>query len=125
MIMRKGRSNTIRPLFLYHIMMNRLLITALLLVTMNGVAQVGKKFPSERKEYKDSVTGRNVIVLTTHPGSDTKIYQTHPQWTSDGEWIIFRSARSEGRGQAFAVHEKRGDIIQLTSGAGVNTGSMN
>src|SRR5688572_4266200 len=83
------------------------LIFLVLMFPVAVVGQVGKKSASERQEYKDSVTGRNVIVLTTHPGSDTKIYQTHPQWTSDGQWIIFRSARA-GRGQAFAVHEKDG-----------------
>jgi oligogalacturonide lyase len=105
-------------------MINRLSTIILLFGCLAASAQPGKKFPSERKEYKDSTTGRKVIVLTTHSGSDTKIYQTHPQWTYDGQWIIFRSART-GRGQAFAVHEKNGDIIQLTDGAGINTGSMN
>lgn len=103
----------------------KLFITLLLFCNLASHAQVGKRYASERKEYKDSITGRNVIVLTTHPGSDTKIYQTHPQWTSDGQWIIFRSARNNNRGQAFAVNETSGDIIQLTAGTGVNTGSMN
>ena len=106
-------------------MINRILIIAILLGSFGAHAQVGKRFASERKEYKDSITGRNVIVLTTDPGSDTKIYQTHPQWTSDGEWIIFRSNRTGRGGQVFAVHEQNGDIIQLTAGAGINSGSLN
>lgn len=107
-------------------MKNTLLLIAVIFLAIDIPAQVGKRYPSEKKEYNDSITGRKVIVLTTHTGSDTKIYQTHPQWTSDGEWIIFRSSRNSVRGgQAFAVNEKRGDIIQLTAGAGVNTGSMN
>src|SRR5687768_7038703 len=105
-------------------MNNRIITLLLMLSSMSSFSQVGKRYPPERKEYADSTTGRKITVLTNHTGSDTKIYQTHPQWTSDGEWIIFRSARA-GRGQAFAVHEKNGDIIQLTAGAGVNTGSMN
>jgi len=117
-----------RPLLFYrHItMINRLLLTLFLFSSLVSFAQVGKRLPSERKEYKDSITRRKVIVLTTDPVSDTKIYQTHPQWTSDGAYIIFRSNRTGGRGgQVYAVHEQNGDIIQLTAGAGINTGSLN
>src|SRR5688572_23166091 len=84
---------------------------------------VGKKFPEERKLFTDSVTGRTITALTTAVVSDTKIYQTHPQWTADGAYVIFRSGRSNG--QVFAVHEKDGSILQLTDGKGINTGSLN
>ena len=73
--------------------------------------------------FIDSVTGKQITALTTSPVSDTKIYQTHPQWTADGNHIIFRSGRAAG--QVFAVHEKTGAIIQLTDGKGINTGSIN
>ncbi len=52
--------------------------------------------------------------LTSKPLGDSKIYQTHPQWTSDGAWIIFRSNRVKG--EAMAVNEKDGDIVQVTEG---------
>jgi oligogalacturonide lyase len=42
-----------------------------------------------------------------------RIYQTHPQWTSDGKWIVFSSDRG-GNSQAFAVNEASGTIVQLT-----------
>src|ERR671913_29346 len=54
-------------------------------------AQIGKRFPSERKEIRDTITGSKLIFLTSTPAGDSKIYQTHNQWTSDGQWLIFRS----------------------------------
>ena len=99
----------------------------LLVISLSGTVvaaqNVAKKFPAERKVFTDSVTGRKITALTTAVVSDTKIYQTHPQWTADGEYVIFRSGRSNG--QVFAVHEKDGNIIQLTDGKGINTGSLN
>lgn len=31
------------------------------------------------------------LFLTSTPTGDAKIYQTHNQWTADGQWLIFRS----------------------------------
>lgn len=77
-------------------------------------AQIGTRFPSERKVIKDPVTGIDLIFLTSSSGGDRKIYPTHNQWTSDGEWIIFSSRRVVG--EAMAVNEKTGDIVQVTEG---------
>ena len=77
-------------------------------------AQIGMRFPSERKVIKDPVTGVDLVFLTSEPKGDSKIYQTHNQWTSDGEWLIFRSKRVEG--EAMAVNEKSGVIVQVTEG---------
>lgn len=76
--------------------------------------QIGKRFPSERKVVKDPVTGTMLTFLTSTPGGDSKIYQTHTQWTSDGQWLIFRSNRA--RNEALAVNEITGDIVQVTEG---------
>ncbi len=84
-------------------------------------AQIGKRFPSERKEIKDPVTGARLVFLTSTQSGDSKIYQTHNQWTSDGEWLIFRSGRV--RGEAMAVHEKTGEMVQVTEGG--YTGMLN
>ncbi|HEX7906015.1 MAG TPA: hypothetical protein VF487_19215 [Chitinophagaceae bacterium] len=84
-------------------------------------AQIGKRFPSERKEVIDPVTGTKLLFLTSTPGGDSKIYQTHNQWTSDGKWLIFRSNRA--RNEALAVNEKTGDIVQVTEGG--YTGMLN
>jgi oligogalacturonide lyase len=98
------------------------LITALTcIISLVTIAQIGKRFPSERKVVKDPVTGVMLTFLTSTPVGDSKIYQTHPQWTSDGEWLIFRSNRA--RNEALAVNERTGDIVQVTEGG--YTGMLN
>lgn len=77
-------------------------------------AQIGTRFPSERKVVKDPVTGIDLVFLTSKPAGDSKIYQTHNQWTSDGKWLIFKSRRVDG--EAMAVNEKTGVIVQVTEG---------
>ncbi|HLA95542.1 MAG TPA: hypothetical protein VK612_07465 [Pyrinomonadaceae bacterium] len=89
-----------------------ILLTIIFCITAN--AQIGKRFPSERKVVKDSVTGTILTFLTSTPNGDSKIYQTHNQWTSDGQWLIFRSGRVKG--EAMAVNEKTGDLVQVTEG---------
>ena len=85
-------------------------------------AQIGKRFPSERKVVKDPVTGVELIFLTSQQGKgDSKIYQTHNQWTADGQWLIFRSQRVLG--EAIAVHEETGEMVQVTEGG--YTGDLN
>ena len=70
---------------------------------------------------KDPVTGVMLTFLTSKPMGDSKIYQTHNQWTSDGQWLIFRSNRV--RGEAIAVNEKTGEMVQVTEGG--YTGMLN
>ena len=78
-------------------------------------AQIGRRFPSERKVINDPKTGVELVFLTSKSGTgDSKIYQTHNQWTSDGRWVIFRSDRMKG--EAMAVNEETGDIVQVTEG---------
>jgi oligogalacturonide lyase len=77
-------------------------------------AQIGKRFPSERKIIKDPVTGTELVFLTSQPHGDRKIYQTHNQWTSDGKWLIFSSGLVKG--EAMAVNEATGDLVQVTEG---------
>jgi len=87
------------------------LCAATLLMT-SASAQIGRRFPSEKKVVVDPVTGTQLTFLTSTPAGDSKIYQTHHQWTYDGKWIVFRSNRV--RGQAMAVNEETGDIVQVT-----------
>jgi oligogalacturonide lyase len=84
-------------------------------------AQIGTRFPSEKKVVKDPVTGIELTFLTSKPAGDSKIYQTHNQWTSDGKWVIFRSNRVKG--EAMAVNEKTGIIVQVSEGG--FTGMLN
>ncbi len=77
-------------------------------------AQIGRRFPSEKKVVVDPVTGTPLTFLTSTPVGDSKIYQTHHQWTSDGKWLVFRSNRVKG--EAMAVNEETGDIVQVTEG---------
>lgn len=86
----------------------------LLAFAVPAAAQIGRQFPSEKKVVKDPVTGTMLTFLTSTPTGDSKIYQTHNQWTSDGQWLIFRSGRV--RGEAMAVNEKTGEMIQVTEG---------
>lgn len=93
----------------------------LIFFSLISSAQIGTRFPSERKVITDSVTGAKLVFLTSKPVGDSKIYQTHNQWTSDGNWLIFRSNRV--RGEAMAVNETSGDIVQVTEGG--YTGMLN
>jgi oligogalacturonide lyase len=95
-------------------MIIKILICAALILSSSAHAQIGKRFPSERKVVKDPVTGTMLTFLTSTPNGDSKIYPTHPQWTSDGKWLVFRSARVKG--EAMAVNEETGELVQVTEG---------
>ncbi|WP_221033206.1 hypothetical protein [Actomonas aquatica] len=94
----------------------RLLLTCTLALAtaLSAVAELGQRFPSERKVVTDPVTGVPLTFLTTTNAGDSKIYPTHPQWTADGEWVIFRTRRADG--DAVAVNEKTGEMVQVTTG---------
>ncbi|QYM77877.1 hypothetical protein K0B96_11160 [Horticoccus luteus] len=87
-------------------------VSLALLLTMQAFGHIGDRFPAEKKIVVDPVTGAPLSFLTSQPRGDSKIYQTHHQWTSDGQWVVFRSNRV--RGQAMAVNEHTGDIVQVT-----------
>jgi oligogalacturonide lyase len=89
-----------------------LALSASLLLASTASAQIGRRFPAEKTIVPDPVTGIPLTFLTSTPGGDSKIYQTHPQWTADGKWLIFRSSRAAG--QAMAVNEETGDMVQVT-----------
>lgn len=83
------------------------------LFCLPAAAQLGRRFPSEKKIVPDPVTGVPLTFLTSTPAGDSKIYPTHPHWTADGKWVVFRSNRVAR--QAFAVNEETGDIVQVTA----------
>ena len=95
--------------------MRRFLIFTLIMLPTMLQAQIGRRFPSERKVITDPRTGVELVFLTSKSGTgDSKIYQTHNQWTADGKWVVFRSDRVPG--EAMAVNEETGDIVQVTEG---------
>ena len=84
--------------------------------TLTATAQIGRRFPSERKVINDPNTGVELVFLTSKSGTgDSKIYQTHNQWTSDGKWVVFRSDRVAG--EAMAVNEETGDNFWHVAGS--------
>jgi oligogalacturonide lyase len=106
----------------YKIGKSVLMSLLLIIISLSSVsAQIGTRFPSEKKSIKDPVTGTMLTFLTSTPAGDSKIYQTHNQWTSDGKWVIFRSNRV--RGEALAVNEETGVIVQVSEGG--FTGMLN
>lgn len=90
------------------------LLLTLLVVLAPAWAQIGQRFPSEKRVVPDPVTGTPLSFLTTLPRGDSKIYPSHPQWTADGQWLLFRSARVKG--EAIAVNEASGEMVQVTEG---------
>jgi oligogalacturonide lyase len=98
----------------YHILVRTALAlsASLLLASSVSAEGIGRRFPSEKKIIPDPVTGLPLEFLTSTPNGDSKIYQTHPDWTSDGKWLIFRSRRANG--EAMAVNEETGDMVQVT-----------
>lgn len=96
--------------------MNRIvyILSILVFLSLSISAQIGQRYPSEKKVITDPVTGTKLTFLTSSQANDSKIYQTHPQWTADGNWIIFRSSRIPG--ETLAVNEKSGVIVQVSEG---------
>ena len=88
----------------YHILVRTALAlsASLLLASSVSAEGIGRRFPSEKKIVPDPVTGLPLEFLTSTPAGDSKIYQTHPDWTSDGKWLIFsgnfHSRRPDGSG---------------------------
>src|SRR5271157_1222118 len=91
------------------------LAVVVLVAASAAFAQMGRTWPSEKKIVPDPVTGLPLTFLTSTDGgySQSKIYQTHRQWTVDGKWLIFRGVRETGP-QAMAVNEETGQIVQVT-----------
>jgi oligogalacturonide lyase len=95
-------------------MTRKKLLLLALLISSGVAAQIGTRFPSEKKTVTDPVTGVQLTFLTSTPVGDSKIYQTHRQWTADGNWIVFRSGRVPG--ETLAVNEETGIMVQITEG---------
>ncbi len=86
-----------------------------ILLAISANAQIGRRFPSEKKIVTDPVTGIQLTFLTSSKSGDYRIYQACLQWTADRKWIIFRSDIAPG--ETLAVNVETGDIIQVTEGS--------
>jgi oligogalacturonide lyase len=95
-------------------MVRKKLLLLAILICSGVAAQIGTRFPSEKKIVTDPVTGVQLTFLTSAQAGDSKIYQTHRQWTADGKWIVFRSNRVPG--ETLAVNENTGVMVQVTEG---------
>ena len=89
--------------------MKRLLtMAAVTAFTLALTAQIGTRFPSERKVIKDPKTGVELVFLTSKSGTgDSKIYQTHNQWTSDGKWVVWFSAQTASEARRWLSMRRR------------------
>lgn len=74
---------------------------------------IGKIYPSEKMEFKDSETGAEIVQYTQEGTVNRTLYFTNRPYTSDGEHVVFLSNRS-GRNEMYLLHLKSGKIIQLT-----------
>ncbi|MGQ0603857.1 MAG: TolB family protein, partial [Anaerolineales bacterium] len=74
---------------------------------------VGAIYPSERRTYHDSQTGRAVTQLTDSPAEDYHPYFYNPAVTPDGRYLIFFSERT-GLSNLFRLELRSGEIVQLT-----------
>ena len=81
---------------------------------MAGQDVFGQRFASENLTIKDEVTGADIIALTTSRHNNSKIYQDHPQWTADGNYLVFRSSRAGW--QYYAMSMEDYEIVQITTG---------
>lgn len=79
--------------------------------------QKGKRYPDQRRRYRDSKTGRTVWQMTDTPGRVTHAqYFTQPACTPDGRWLVYGSDRGSGPDQLnlFKMDLETGESIQLT-----------
>ncbi|MGO4918576.1 biopolymer transporter Tol [Maribacter spongiicola] len=80
----------------------------------------GQRFLSENYTFKDEITGVTVNALTTSRHGNSKMYQTHPQWTADGKYIVFTSNRTSKKdnydSQYYAISTNDFNITQITTG---------
>jgi oligogalacturonide lyase len=74
---------------------------------------VGKKWASELREYKDPVSGARVRQLTNYRGHSNSSYFTYPCWYDDGRKLVIASDR-ENRTNFFGIDLTSGELTQLT-----------
>jgi oligogalacturonide lyase len=80
---------------------------------------VGKRFPSERRELRDELTGVRLWQITAAEAMHHQFYFTNPSWPDDQRELYFVSYRT-GYPNLFAAAEAAGEITQLTARVDIN-----
>ena len=78
------------------------------------------RWPSERLEFLDPVTGCRVHQMTSDAGMSHPTYFLQRSFTPDNRTLVFTSYRSGGQAQLFEVGFPDGEIRQLTDGAAMH-----
>jgi oligogalacturonide lyase len=78
----------------------------------------GRRYPAERRSYRDPLTGREVWQLTNSAAEDYHLYFYNPSVTPDGRYLIFFSERT-GLSNLFRLDLRTGEIVQLTDAPAV------
>lgn len=73
----------------------------------------GKRYPSEKREYRDPATGRTVWQMTAAPANHHNIYMTKTCFTPDSRTTVFLSKRT-GFWNLFKADVAGGEMVQLT-----------
>lgn len=78
-------------------------------------SKVGRSFKSERREIRDSKTGRRLIQLTSGDCFDMPMYYFIPTYGRDAKTIVFqRYNQDTGEVQLYKIHVDSGETVQLT-----------
>lgn len=77
---------------------------------------VGRSFHSQRREFRDSQTGRRLIQLTSGDCFDMPMYYYIPTYGRDGKTLVFqRYDQHTGEVQLYKIHVDTGETVQLTA----------
>jgi oligogalacturonide lyase len=80
---------------------------------MKQKQNTGRIWPSEKKTYRDPISGATVHQLTNYLGTSNHAYFTNPCWYDDGKRLMFMSDRNNCTNY-FSVELASGLITQLT-----------
>ena len=72
-----------------------------------------KTYPSEKRSYKDRISGATVTQLTGYLGHSYHTYFTNNGWYDGNQRLLFTSDR-ENVTNLFSIHIGSGEISQLT-----------
>ena len=71
------------------------------------------RLKSEKKSYRDTISGVEITQLTDYKGHSHHFYFTNPGWYDQGQKLLFSSDRSN-RTNLFGVDLATGEIEQIT-----------